>query len=83
MTKPLLIRASGSADNSLQFIEAGAKPQRDLANVSGVAYSGGTMSLGWRGPVIAEIDGMELAPQIPLLLAHWGDPSGATTLGER
>lgn len=73
MIKPF-IKASGDGDNGLQFIEAGSQTYKDLTEVSGVAYSGGKLSLGWRDNVIVDIKGMELAPQIPLLLSHWNHP---------
>ncbi|MDD4098150.1 MAG: hypothetical protein PHC30_05225, partial [Lentisphaeria bacterium] len=73
MNKPAMIRASGHDADYIQHIEAG-QVFRDLTKVSGVAYSGGMMNLGWRDRVVVDIASMEMAPQIPLLLAHWNDP---------
>ena len=63
-------------DENLLIIAAAASTGKDLANVSGVAYSGNPIHQGWY-PVemIVDLAGMEIAPQIPLLLSHWNDPS--------
>lgn len=71
--KPLFIKANG--DNSLQYVEANGQSYRDLAKVSGIAYSGGKMKIGWRDPIVVDMIGMEFSAQIPLLLSHWNDPS--------
>lgn len=63
-------------DENLLIIAAASSAGKDLANVSGVAYSGSPIHQGWY-PVemIVDLAGMEIAPQIPLLLSHWNDPS--------
>jgi len=55
-------------------IEA-AETKKDLANVAGVAYSGGEMNQWWSNiPLVIDLQGMEIAPQIPLLLSHENHP---------
>jgi hypothetical protein len=55
-------------------IEA-AETKKDLANVAGVAYSGGEMNQWWSMvPLVIDLQGMEIAPQIPLLLSHENHP---------
>ena len=55
-------------------IEA-AETKKDLANVAGVAYSGGEMNQWWSiAPLVIDLQGMEIAPQIPLLLSHENHP---------
>ena len=74
MSKPFIMAAGGESPDSIQYVEATGQTYRDLTKVSGVAYSGGIMNLGWRDRVVVDIASMEMAPQIPLLLAHWNDP---------
>lgn len=74
MSKPISIKAAGAGADYIQHIEANGQVFRDLTKVSGVAYSGGKMSLGWQSQVVVDIVGLEIAPQIPLLLAHWNAP---------
>ncbi len=58
---------------ALQIEAAGTK--KDLANVAGVAYSGGEMNQWWSMvPLVIDLQGMEIAPQIPLLLSHENHP---------
>lgn len=74
MSKPFIMAAGGESPDYIQYVEATGQTYRDLTKVSGVAYSGGMMNLGWRDLVVVDIASMEMAPQIPLLLAHWNDP---------
>jgi len=47
----------------------------DLADVSGIAYSGGPVSQWWSAAkLVIDLAGMEIAPQLPLLYNHCNDP---------
>lgn len=47
----------------------------DLANVSGVAYSGGVVSQCWApAKLVIDLAGMDVASQLPLLYNHYNDP---------
>lgn len=59
--------SSGPGEDDALIIEAGAKAVR----VHGLAYAGGPMKLpGWQYPVVVDLDGLELPPEIPLLCDH-------------
>ena len=72
MSKPFITAAGGESQDSIQYVEATGQTYR-LTKAPG-ACSGGIMNLGWRDRVVVDIASMEMAPQIPLLLAHWNDP---------
>ena len=47
----------------------------DLANVTGVAYSGGPVSQWWSDlKLVIDLTGLNISPQIPLLYNHQNDP---------
>ena len=49
--------------------------KNDLADVSGIAYSGGPLSQWWSSTkLVFDLAGMEIAPQLPLLYNHCNDP---------
>jgi hypothetical protein len=45
----------------------------DKTKIEGVAYSGGTLSLGWEHPAVVAIDGMDIPDNVPLLTGHEND----------
>lgn len=54
---------------------AEGESRKDLADVSGVAYSGGPVSQWWASSkLVIDLAGMEVAKQIPLLYSHVNDP---------
>ena len=60
---------------TLTHIEAAAEARSDISNVSGVAYSGGAITQAWsQYPIVIDLAGMEIAPQIPLLYNHINEP---------
>ena len=64
-----------SDDRMIQLSDPEAKQGKDLANVDGVAYSGGTFRQGWDTRDMAvDLAGMEIKGQIPLLLSHMNWP---------
>jgi len=69
-----LAEPSGSA-NEFQIIEAAAAPV-NLKNITGgVAYAGGKIRQPWSEiPLVLDISGMEVSPQVPLLYSHINDP---------
>ena len=72
MTKKIL--AAGLDNNYIQCAAEKASGN-DLANVSGVAYSGGPVSQWWsRLKLIIDLEGMSVASQLPLLYNHQNDP---------
>ena len=42
----------------------------EKAKVSGIAYAGGQLDLGWGAPVVVELSGMKIPDNIPLLANH-------------
>ncbi len=50
---------------------ASAEKNSGKAKISGVAYSGGTLSLGWDAPVVVDLAGMTIGENLPLLAEHW------------
>lgn len=49
--------------------------KKTLASVFGVAYSGGKFSQPWEDkPLVLDLNGLAMAPQIPLLLSHENHP---------
>ena len=50
---------------------ASAEKNSGKAKISGVAYSGGTLSLGWDAPVVVDLAGMTIGDNLPLLAEHW------------
>jgi len=47
----------------------------DLKHVEGIAYSGGAFSQWWSAdPCVTDLEGLEIAPQIPLMYNHINDP---------
>lgn len=65
------------AENFESFIrcaESGTS-KNDLADVSGIAYSGGEVSQFWSNlKLVVDLSGMTISPQIPLLYNHRNDP---------
>lgn len=54
---------------------AESENRNDLADVSGIAYSGGPVSQWWTNlKLVIDLAGMQIAPQIPLLYNHNNDP---------
>lgn len=77
MKKMLQIRANASGGIDRNFITFAAADGQgsDLANVSGVAYSGAAISQYWSSlKLIIDLAGMEIAQQIPLLYNHYNEP---------
>ena len=71
MAKSKIKAAAG--EHPLQMISAALG--NDLTKVEGVAYSGGTFSQWWSSyPCVTDIDGLEIAAQIPLMYNHINDP---------
>ena len=61
--------------STVTHIEAAAEARSDISNVSGVAYSGGAITQAWsQYPIVIDLAGMEIAPQIPLLYNHINEP---------
>ena len=49
--------------------------ENPMKNVFGVAYSGGQFSQPWEDkPLVLDLEGLVIAPQIPLLLSHENHP---------
>lgn len=74
--KKRLIQCAAFPDQGkfIRCAEDGAG-KNDLADVSGIAYSGGPVSQWWASSkLIIDLSGMEIAPQIPLLYNHCNDP---------
>ena len=62
-------------DTKTLIIEAAATAGKNLANVSGIAYSGNPIRQWWSNlEMIVDLAGMEMAAQIPLLLSHFNEP---------
>ena len=62
-------------EHPLQIIAAAGSLGNDLAKVEGCAYSGGTFSQWWcENPCVTDLDGLEIAAQIPLMYNHYNDP---------
>ena len=58
----------------LQFAEGG-EPIEDIAKVKGVAYSGGEIAQPWSDyKVVVDLDGMEIAAQVPIMYNHQYEP---------
>ena len=54
-----------------EFLEITAAAGDRKPKVSGLAYSGGKMRLfGWSRPVVVDLNGIEIAEQVPLLANH-------------
>lgn len=54
--------------NKFVLIEASSENGRP--RVSGLAYGGGTLQLGWMHPVVVDLAGMEIPETVPLLTNH-------------
>lgn len=54
--------------SNLQFIEA-ANPE-SRPRITGMAYGGGKINLGWGEPVVVDLSGMAIPAEIPLLQNH-------------
>lgn len=54
--------------SNLQFIEA-ANPE-SRPRITGMAYGGGKINLGWGEPVVVDLSGMSIPSEIPLLQNH-------------
>ena len=75
MKKNKIIAAAAAGDPSQVIIAAGEGKVEDLAKVNGVAYSGGTIRQFWSDhDIVLDLDGMDIAPQIPLMLNHYNNP---------
>ncbi len=62
-------------DTKTLIIEAAATAGKNLANVSGIAYSGNPIRQWWSNlEMIVDLAGMEMSAQIPLLLSHFNEP---------
>ena len=62
-------------NNFIKCAEDTAAPGNDLANVSGIAYSGNAIAQYWaKNKLVIDLSGMEIAAQIPLLYNHNNDP---------
>lgn len=74
MKKRLLCAAGEMLDE--KFIRCAEDENRnDLADVSGIAYSGGPVSQWWSSQkLVIDLAGMQIAPQLPLLYNHCNDP---------
>lgn len=74
--KTLQIQANESGiDRNFLTFAAGDALGSNLANVSGVAYSGAAISQYWSSlKLIIDLAGMEVAQQIPLLYNHYNEP---------
>lgn len=63
----------------ISFAEENTALENILQNTTkaeGIAYSGGDIRQPWSdAPVVVDLAGMELAPQIPLLFSHENDPN--------
>lgn len=60
--------------NNIVFANESSKTS-DLSKVDGIAYNGGTIKQDWaHAPVVVDLNGLEIAPQIPLLLSHTNSP---------
>lgn len=63
----------------ISFAEENTALENILQNTTkaeGIAYSGGDIRQPWSdAPVVVDLAGMELAPQIPLLFSHQNDPN--------
>ncbi|MBR2632498.1 MAG: hypothetical protein IKD29_03545, partial [Lentisphaeria bacterium] len=71
MAKSKIKAAAG--EHPLQMISAALG--NDLTKVEGVAYSGGEFRQWWSSyPCVTDIDGLEIAAQIPLMYNHINDP---------
>jgi len=69
--KPLLFEPASAEGQVVLRIEAAADDPAETARVTGVAYSGGKMTLpGWRYPVVVDLAGLELPESVPLLTNH-------------
>ena len=54
-----------------EFVTIEAAAEGGKPRVTGVAYSGGKMSLpGWKHPVVVDLSGMEIPDSVPLLTNH-------------
>ncbi len=77
MKKKLFLKCAGIPGNG-QFIraaESDGEPIKELADVAGIAYSGGPVAQWWASAkLIIDLAGMEVAPQTPLLYNHCNDP---------
>lgn len=58
------------SNQALTFSDSEIPSRSELVKVDGVAYSGGEVRQIY-GSVVVNIDGMEFAPQVPLMLSHW------------
>lgn len=66
------IEASGK---TILLSDSDTPPVADLAKVEGVAYNGGFIRQEWDSRnMVVDLAGMELSPQIPLLLSHMNWP---------
>lgn len=69
------------SENFITLSSEGAMTLESLKKVDGVAYSGGPVGQSWAGhPIVIDLSGMELAPQLPLLYNHYNSPN--SRLGE-
>ena len=73
--EPILFEpASGDkaeAAGEFVLLEAASDSGESYPTVRGVAYSGGKMTLpGWRHPVVVDLAGLEIPPEVPLLTNH-------------
>lgn len=68
---PAVIRGCASACGDVELIEAAAEGGAKLKKISGVAYNGGPMKVGYGHPVVLELGGITAgADSIPALKDH-------------
>lgn len=73
--KKLLIQANCGAGQYIRHIEAAAPTRNGISDVTGVAYSGGVIRQYWSEyPIVIDLNGMNLAQQIPLMYNHQNEP---------
>lgn len=61
--------------SKFHFVYCSEKEAKEITNISGVAYSGGPIPQPWSEfPLIIDLAGVTIAPQIPLIYNHENDP---------
>lgn len=61
--------------NERNIFLTASMPTGDLKKVAGVAYGGGEVRQWWtEKPIFIDLNGMAIAPQIPLMYNHQNDP---------
>lgn len=75
MNKKIIIQAKAGPDRNFITFAEDTGLKNDLANVSGIAYSGGPISQYWSSmKLVIDLTGMQVAPQLPLLYNHYNEP---------